>query len=255
MTTGSSRCHHGSLPASSRRQSRPVSSSWTSSPPPSRTRRSSPNRSTSTRRRSMFRLAVDLVDGDRPGLGDHVSARPARRATPRARCRPPRRRRARRRRGAGRGRRGGSPSGRSETIARPSSAHHGPADASQLEPGVDPDLAPLGARRAAATAARRTRPEWPRARGVPTSNWPGCIAWRASREVANAASVSARRSAGWSRRTAHGRDRSRSCRRSPSSRRRGGGQRGRRARLGSISARRSAAAMASAASGGALRAA
>ena len=39
------------------------------------------------------------------------------------------------------------PSGRSETIARPSSAHHGPGRSSELQAGVDPSLVPLARRR------------------------------------------------------------------------------------------------------------
>ena len=195
----------------SRRHSLPVSSSWTSSPPPSRTRRSSPNRSTSTRRRSMFRSPSISSTVIVSGVGDRRSGSTctpchAQTSVPSAQATAG----PSLARGAGRGRRGGC---HQRPLRDDREAVERPPRARRCEP------ARAGRRsRPRATRARRCRhsgsPNTSRmaaSRGVSTSNWPGCIAWRASREVANAASVVAPRSAGWWRRTAHGRDRSRSC--------------------------------------------
>ena len=154
--------------AISRRQSRPVASSSTSSAPPSRTSRSSPNRSTRTRRRSTFRSAsialtviesgsgsrtrvhVDAVPRpDLEAVADHASAGPCSACSrPRSSVR--------------------ATSGRSETIASPSSAHHGPALRASSSRASIPVLVlardPCGS--ATAAPRRRRAPPPGRASGV-----------------------------------------------------------------------------------------
>ena len=247
---GSSRCHQSCLSCMSRRQSRPVSSSWTSSPPPSRTRRSSPNRSTRTRRRSTFRSpsisSTVIVPGSvitcwstcTPCHAQTSVPSPQASAGPSAPWRRPRSSRR-------------IASGRSETIASPSSAHHGPAD-EPARAGRRSGPRATRARQAAATAGRRTRHEWRRAaasrrRTEPAAS-PGARSLRSRRSRASRS-----RSAGWWRRTARGRGRSPSCPRWRSSRSRADGRRGRRARS-PIASASNGAARDSVASGGALRA-
>ena len=177
----------------------------------------------------MFRSASIVVDRDRLGLGDHVAARPARRATPRRSVPSAQATRGPvGRRGAGRGRRRWITSGRSETIARPSSAHHGPAERASSSRASIADLAPLALVGCRHSGSPKTSRIAGRAAAFRRRTGRAASPGRRHARLANAASVSAARPLDGARRTAHGRDRSRSCRRSPSSRRRGAGRRGRR---------------------------
>ena len=182
----------------SRRQSRPVASSSTSSAPPSWIKPAPRGFcSISTRRRSMFRLVIDLLDGDRIGgsrttpgestwtpchaqtskasADENAMARPcSARSRPRSSVR--------------------ATSGRSETIASPSSAHDvsallARARAARRSPSRSAAtrgrLAPYS--RSPEDVAHRRQ-----GRGVRVSNCPGCIACSGfSRRKANGGSTRA----------------------------------------------------------------